>query len=150
MDNLSSGAAFTLLQAQQASQPSALQSLDAIKNEAKSARQAEAIEAAAQDFEAVFLSEMMKPMFEGLETGGEFGGGQAEEVFRGFMIQEYGKILAETGTIGIADQVKAELIKRQGLETQDEKPKDITQYQSRESAEEKAFDNLISGLATVN
>ena len=32
----------------------------------------------AQDFEASFLSQMFKPMFEGLKTDGAFGGGSAE------------------------------------------------------------------------
>ena len=72
------------------------------------------IEEAAQDFEAVFFSEMMKPMFENLKTADGFtGGGKGEEVFQGLMIQEYGKMMAETNSIGIADQVKAHLIKAQ-------------------------------------
>lgn len=70
----------------------------------------EAIEAVAQDFEAVFISEMIKPMFEELKTDGPFSGGKGEEVFRGMMLQEYGKIMAETGDIGIADEVKKTLI----------------------------------------
>ena len=69
---------------------------------------------AARDFEAVFLSEMIKPMFEGLETGGMFGGGSAEESYRALMIQEYGKVLVSTNTTGIADAVKAQLIEIQG------------------------------------
>jgi len=71
------------------------------------------IEEAAKDFEAMFLGEMIKPMFEGLETDSRFGGGKGEEIFRGFMIQEYGKIMAERGGIGIAEQVKAEMIRMQ-------------------------------------
>lgn len=67
----------------------------------------------AQEFEAVFISEMIKPMFEGLETDTMFGGGQAEEMFRSIMIQEYGKAIAQTGSIGIADNVKAHLIQMQ-------------------------------------
>lgn len=76
------------------------------------------IEESAREFEAVFISEMIKPMFEGLKTDGMFGGGKAEEVFRSIMLQEYGKAIASTNTIGIADHVKAELIKAQAGETQ--------------------------------
>lgn len=71
------------------------------------------IEEKAKDFEAIFISEMMKPMFEGIETDGPFGGGQAEEMFRSLMLQEIGKAAAQTGQIGLSSQVKAELIRLQ-------------------------------------
>lgn len=67
----------------------------------------------AQDFEAVFLSQMLKPMFEGLETDGMFGGGQAEEMWRSLMVDEYGKSIAKSGGIGIADAVMSEMIRMQ-------------------------------------
>ncbi len=67
----------------------------------------------AEDFEAVFITEMMKPMFEGIKTDGMFGGGKGEEIFHGFMLQEYGKNMAATGTFGIADHVKAAMIQLQ-------------------------------------
>ncbi len=73
----------------------------------------EKLSAVAQDFEAVFIAEMMKPMFAGIKTDKRFGGGKGEEVFRGMMIQEYGKMMAETGQIGIADSIKSELIRLQ-------------------------------------
>ncbi len=71
------------------------------------------VEESARDFEAMFVTEMMKPMFEDIETGGMFGGGKTEEVFRGFMLDEYGKMIAETGQLGIADQVKQAMIEMQ-------------------------------------
>ena len=76
-------------------------------------KEMERIDAAAKDFEAMFISEMMKPMFEGIETSGYFGGGKGEEIFRGMLVQEYGKQLAESGQIGMADSIKTELIKMQ-------------------------------------
>jgi len=79
----------------------------------KDARNFERIEEVAQEFEAVFISEMMKPMFEGIKVNETFGGGKGEEVFRGMMLQEYGKIMAQTGAIGIADQVRSTLIQMQ-------------------------------------
>lgn len=85
---------------------------DKIGNAIKSANKLDnaAIEEAAQEFEAVFLAEMMKPMFEGTEAPAPFNGGKGEEIFQGFMLQEYGKIVAQTGSIGIADTVRSELI----------------------------------------
>ena len=71
------------------------------------------IDAKAREFEAVFLAEMMKPMFESVDVDPLFGGGQAEDIFRGMQVQEYGKQIAETKGIGLADFVKRELIRIQ-------------------------------------
>lgn len=81
-------------------------------NQLKSAK-AQKAETAAQDFEAVFLSEMLKPMFETIEVDDLFGGGKGEEVFRGLLIQEMGKSIARQGGMGLASQVRAELLKIQ-------------------------------------
>ena len=71
------------------------------------------IDKAAQDFEAVFLSQMLESMFKGIKTDGPFGGGHAEEMMRSFMLQEYGKVMAANGGVGIADAVKRELLHAQ-------------------------------------
>ncbi|MBF0560967.1 MAG: rod-binding protein [Alphaproteobacteria bacterium] len=60
---------------------------------------------AAQDFEAMFIGQMLKPMFDGLGTDGMFGGGQGEEMFRGLLIDEYGKAIARAGGIGISGAI---------------------------------------------
>lgn len=70
-------------------------------------------ENAAQDFEAVFISEMIKPMFETVGVDDMFGGGKGEEVFRGMLVQEMGKSIAKQGGLGLADQVRAQLLKIQ-------------------------------------
>ncbi len=77
----------------------------------------EKINGAAQDFESVFVSEMLKPMFETVGVDDMFGGGKGEEVFRGMMVQEMGKSIAKQGGLGIADQVRAELIKIQSAKS---------------------------------
>lgn len=71
------------------------------------------IDHAAQEMESVFLSQMLGHMFEGIEVDGVFGGGQAEQVYRDMLNQEYGKIISEAGGIGLADSIKAEMIKLQ-------------------------------------
>ena len=67
----------------------------------------------AEDFEASFLSQMLKPMFEGLETDGMFGGGQAEATWRTFLIDAMAKQTVKAGGIGMADTVMAEMIRMQ-------------------------------------
>lgn len=71
---------------------------------------------AAQEFEAVFLSQMLKPMFENLETAAPFGGGPAEDMYRSLMVDEYGKAISKAGGIGIADQVMVEMLKMQEVQ----------------------------------
>ena len=72
------------------------------------------IDEAAKQFESVFISEMLKPMFEEVNKADPmFGGGKGEEVFNGMMVDQYGKMLSERGGIGIAGRVKAELLRLQ-------------------------------------
>ncbi len=105
MENmLSAETNLALLQASQVKDPVA-------------ARNKERLDESAREFEAVFISEMMKPMFDGLETDNIFGGGKAEEIFRGMMIQEYGKNIASQDAIGIQTQVKNKLIELQAERT---------------------------------
>jgi len=76
-------------------------------------RDTKSIDKTAEDFEAVFLSQMLESMFKGIKTEGPFGGGHAEEMMRSFMLQEYGKVMAAGGGVGIADAVKRELLHAQ-------------------------------------
>lgn len=69
--------------------------------------------AVAEDFEAVFISQMLSHMFAGLEVDPVFGGGKGEEVFRSFMIEEYGKQIVQAGGIGVSEAVQAKLIEIQ-------------------------------------
>ena len=71
------------------------------------------IDKTAQDFEAMFLSEMLKPMFETVKVNEMFGGGKGEEIFSGFLRDEYSKMLSAQGGIGIAGLVKEQLIEMQ-------------------------------------
>ncbi|MDI9409014.1 MAG: rod-binding protein [Candidatus Pacebacteria bacterium] len=74
----------------------------------KSGQSREELKRVAQDFEAMFMAEMLQPMFEGVgKTDGMFGGGHGEAVFKTLMVQEYGKIMANRGGLGIAKQLEA-------------------------------------------
>lgn len=67
----------------------------------------------AEAFEASFLSQMLKPMFEGLSTEAPFGGGEAEGTWRGFLVEAMAKQAVRGGGVGLADQVVAQMIKMQ-------------------------------------
>lgn len=108
MTQMTHDTTIALMQASQSQDSNAAKKL-------KEARQLDQINDAAEEFEAVFIAEMMKPMFEGIKADGMFGGGKGEEVFQSLLLQEYGKVMAKTGHIGIADSVKTELIKSQEM-----------------------------------
>ena len=55
----------------------------------------------------------MDDVFAGVKTDGPMGGGQGESMFRALLNEEYGKIVAGTGGVGIADAVYREIIKLQ-------------------------------------
>ena len=69
---------------------------------------------AAQDFEAVFLNAMIKPMFD--DIAGEdtaFGGSREESIYQSMMVDQISKSLASRGGIGIAKHVEKELLQLQ-------------------------------------
>ena len=85
-------------------------SADAPTIDAKNAAKAKA---AAEDFEAFFVSHAFEDMFAGMDTDPMFGGGEAEQMFRSFLLQEYGKKVAASGGIGVSSMVQQQLLQLQ-------------------------------------
>ena len=71
------------------------------------------IDAAARDFEAVFISQMFEQMFADVKTDGPMGGGSGERIFRSLMVQDIGRQMADQGGMGLAANVKRELLELQ-------------------------------------
>ena len=94
---------------------SARRSIQGASESADARRQAQA-HRAAEEFEAMFLSQMLAPIFENLQSDGPFGGGPGERIYRSLMVQEYGKALAANGGVGIAEAVQREILKLQEIE----------------------------------
>jgi Rod binding domain-containing protein len=70
--------------------------------------------AAAEDFEAFFVSHAFEDMFAGMDTDPMFGGGEAEQMFRSFLLQEYGKkVAASGGGVGVSSMVQQQLLQLQ-------------------------------------
>lgn len=78
-----------------------------------SAKKLNEIDEAAKNFESMFVSEMIGNMFNSVEVDPEFGGGQAEETWRGLLAEEYGKQVVKSGGIGLSDDIKAKMIEIQ-------------------------------------
>ena len=76
----------------------------------------DAVREKAEDFEAVFLSQILNTMFKGIDTDGPFGGGHAESMFRDLQVQEYGKVIAKSGGIGIADAIVRQMLSMQEID----------------------------------
>lgn len=76
---------------------------------------------AAQEFESFFIGQMLEYMSTDIDPNGTFGGGHAESVWRSMLNQEYGKEMAKSGTVGIADQVMRAMLAAQGEATAEER-----------------------------
>lgn len=68
---------------------------------------------AAETFEAIFISQMLAPMFETVPKDSMFGGGHAEQIYNGMQIEEYGKTIASGRGLGIKESIFAEILKHQ-------------------------------------
>ena len=68
---------------------------------------------AATQFEGFFVGQMMEHMMAGVDVNPEFGGGTGEETWRTMLNQEYGKQIAKSGKLGIADSVMKSMLRAQ-------------------------------------
>ena len=66
-----------------------------------------------EDFEAFFLSQVFENMFAGVSTDTMFGGGNGETVYRSLLLQQYSKVAAKNGGVGVADAVQREILRAQ-------------------------------------
>ena len=68
----------------------------------------------AVELEGVFLNTLMKEMFSSISTEeNSFGGGFAEETWRGMQAEQFASVVAEKGGIGLADQLMGDLLRLQ-------------------------------------
>ena len=61
--------------------------------------------------EASFLAEMLKYAGYG-ETRSSFGGGEGEDAFAGLLVREQAALMAESGGIGLAEQIIDSMMRR--------------------------------------
>jgi len=114
--NLPSNAQMMIGQAGQRDLGTAIRDMQQQAAQSKGAEEAKRI---AEDFEAVFIAEMLKPMFEGVDIANSpFGGGKGEEAFNSLLLQEYGKEVAASRDIGIAENVEKMILEIQAQNIQ--------------------------------
>ncbi len=107
--NLSSGLGTGALSTPVGTDPLAFRKLPTMTG---AASPAEALKTG-QKFEAMYLSEMLQPMFAGVKTDKVFGGGHGEEMFQSLAVNEYAKAMTASGGVGIAAAVQREILRLQ-------------------------------------
>jgi peptidoglycan hydrolase FlgJ len=78
----------------------------------------EAARRTVEEFEAMFLAQMLAGLFQGSGGGeGGLGGGGASglggEAFEGMLRDEYARLISRAGGIGLADEIRREMLKLQ-------------------------------------
>jgi flagellar protein FlgJ len=76
-------------------------------------RNAAGIAKVAEDFEAFFAGLVFDQMSSDVEPDPVTGGGEAESMFKSLLNQEFGKNVARTHSLGIADVVQRQLLQIQ-------------------------------------
>lgn len=66
---------------------------------------------AAEEFESVFLAQILRGIIAGLSGPGMLG--NADDPFAGMLQDEYAKLISRSGGIGLADSVLREMLKLQ-------------------------------------
>lgn len=84
--------------------------------QSKSLTPKEQAQQVAEQFEGIFINQMLSGMFEGVGDEDTFNGGFAEETYRGLMTETYADTIAKSGGIGLADNIMRELIGLQEIE----------------------------------
>uniref|UniRef100_A0A2A4Z1K5 Flagellar protein FlgJ N-terminal domain-containing protein n=1 Tax=OCS116 cluster bacterium TaxID=2030921 RepID=A0A2A4Z1K5_9PROT len=64
------------------------------------------IDKTAEEFEAIFISNMLEQMFTNTELEKPFGGGNSEGIYRSMLIGKYAENMTKGDGIGIASQLK--------------------------------------------
>ena len=71
-----------------------------------------AMRRAAEEFEGVFLAQVLRGLTQGLTGPGLLGNGE-DDPFAAMLQDEYGKLISRSGGVGVADAVLRELLKGQ-------------------------------------
>ena len=109
-DDLTTAAASQAAQSAMAT-PNNIRSLNS--NDVLGAAEGKKLDKAMQDYEGVFLSQMMSHMYDTVPVDPMFGGGAGEQAFRSLLINEYGKKMAAAGGVGLAAAMKKQLLAAQ-------------------------------------
>ncbi len=78
----------------------------------------EKVKKLANDFESVFLEQMLKGMRSSVQKSGLIDGGNAEEIYTAMLDGEYAKAMAGQGGSGISEMVERQLLESMGIKSE--------------------------------
>ncbi len=84
--------------------------IQAAKSASVGARQRSEIRKAAQEFEAIFIAQMLKVMRETIQESGLLGGGFGKTIYTELFDQEVALSLAKRGALGIANLLEQKIV----------------------------------------
>ena len=85
-------------------------SIDPSAASSLSPRQLQTIKTQAQELEGVFLNMLTKEMFASIKGDENFGGGFGEETWRSMQAEQLANTMAQSGGIGLADELMGQMI----------------------------------------
>lgn len=74
----------------------------------------EQIRKVSEDFESIFLGIVLKSMRQTVQKSGLMDGGNAEDIYRSMLDDEYAKMMAEQRHTGLADNIEEFLLRSYG------------------------------------
>lgn len=73
-----------------------------------------AIDNASKEFETLFISQMLEHLFADVRLGTDDQQDDGSyDIYRSMLVGEYGKLITQSGGIGVADYVKREMLRAQ-------------------------------------
>ena len=79
-------------------------------NSSLTPRQLQTIRSQAEELEGVFLNMLTKEMFASIKGDENFGGGFGEETWRSMQAEQLANTMAQSGGIGLADDLMGQMI----------------------------------------
>lgn len=114
--------------------------------------QDEQIREAAQEFEAVFLFQMLKQVRNSIhKEEGLMNGGMGEEIFTGMLDEEYAKVMANSNSTGLADVIYRQMSRKAGIKPEGLMPVETTQSATVvQGAVGQRMQDLVSEIEAAN
>jgi len=114
--------------------------------------QEEQIREAAQEFESVFLFQMLKQVRNSIhKEEGLMNGGMGEEMFTGMLDEEYAKVMAKSQSTGLADVIFQQMSRNAGIKPEGPMPVETSQSATVvQGAIEQKMRTLVSEIEAAN
>lgn len=114
--------------------------------------QEQQIREAAQEFESVFLFQMLKQVRNSIhKEEGIMNGGLGEEMFTGMLDEEYAKVMAKSSSTGLADVIYQQMSRQAGLSSAGPMPVETTQSATAiQTAMEQKVQALRNDIEAAN